>query len=83
MILAWLRRFNCLEAGVSSVVSYNNLLVARVWTCSHINHLVLHWHMYDIFSSVARPKCYKLKYCLDRWILKADIYETYALRYLR
>ena len=82
MILAWLRRLNCLEAGVSSVVSYNNLLVARVWTCSHINHvnhLVLHWHVYDIFSSVARPgKCYKLKYFLYRWILKADIYETLA-----
>ena len=27
MILAWVRRFNCLEAGVWSVVSYNNLLV--------------------------------------------------------
>ena len=27
MILAWLRRFNCLEAGLASVVSYNNLLV--------------------------------------------------------
>ena len=74
MILAWLRRFNCLEAGVSSVISYNNLLVARVWTSSHINHVNR-----LVLSSVARPsKCYKLKYFLYRWILKADIYETLA-----